>query len=79
MKQSFLLVVSGCILAFALSACDEKRPLPPKNVDSLVECPDDFKSCEDGITVRRDPLNSCEFSRCPEPNNNPCQNNSDCE
>lgn len=79
MKQPFLLIVTSCILAFALSACDEKRPLPPKNIDSLVECPDDFKNCEDGSTVRRDPLDSCQFSKCPDTSNSPCQNGIDCD
>lgn len=66
MKQFILLIFSSCILALSLTACEETAPLPPKNVDSMVECTNDIKSCEDGSTVRRDPLNDCEFDKCLE-------------
>jgi hypothetical protein len=57
------LLVALFLASTFLTACDDGKRLPSRQVSEVV-CPADVFVCPDGNTVPRNPDNACEFYAC---------------
>ncbi len=67
MKLIFIIIC--CLI---LTACPEKtepkkkQAEQPNDINNVVGCSKELKTCPDGTGVARNPENECQFDACPE-------------